>query len=185
MSDTIQIERIIRQKQTISGKCRPSELAPLADYLAGEEGEIRYSFSGTEVTDAAGGQKRCIRCIISGWFLVSDPLNLTSARHDIDIDSRLVVVRDESALPPLQFESDDEDYIVCAGEMNVLERVVEEILLSLPTAYMRGDEPRVKAVKSSSVAATQSATTTRAANGAVAKVSPFARLAELKKNSAK
>ncbi len=181
MSDTIQIERFARQKQTISGQCRPSELAPLADYLAAEEGEIRFSFRGSELTDAAGGQKRCIRCIILGWFLVSDPLNLKPARHDLDIDSRLVVVRDESALPPLQFESDDEDYIVCAGEMNVLERVAEEILLSLPTAFMRGDVPGVKSVRSSSDAATRTATTTGTANGAVVKISPFARLVELKK----
>ncbi len=181
MSDTIQIERFARQKQTISGQCRPRELAPLADFLAGEEGEIRFSFSGNEVTDAVGGQKRCIRCIISGWFVVSDPLNLKPTRHDIDIDSRLVVVHDESALPPLQFETDDEDYIVCAGEMNVLERVAEEILLSLPTAFIRGDESGLKAVKSGTDAATRSPKTIPAANSIVAKVSPFARLSELKK----
>ncbi len=181
MSNTIQIERFTRQKQTISGQCRPGELPPLTDYLADDTGEIRFSFSGSERTDAAGGQKQCIRCIISGWFLVSDPSDLQPVRHDIAIDSRLVVVRDESALPPLEFESDDEDYIVCAAEMNVLERVAEEVLLSLPTAFVSGVDPAVKTTKSGPIVASHAAKSERAANGASARVSPFARLAELKK----
>ena len=178
MSAIIQIERFTRQKQSISGHYAPAQLSGLVEFLAGGEGEILFSLSGSEATDLAGSQKRCVKCIISGWFLVTDPGTLKPVRHDLAIESRLVVVRDESALPPLELESEDEDYIICGTEMNVMERIQEEILLDLPSAIVRQPEAEGKSAKSAN-----SATAKVVIQGIVtnAKISPFARLAELKK----
>jgi uncharacterized metal-binding protein YceD (DUF177 family) len=175
MSATIQIERFTRQKQSISGQFAPANLPRLAEYLAGDEGEIRFSLTGNEVTDAAGSQKRRIKCIISGWFLVTDPGTLKPVRHELAIDSRLVVVKDESGLPPLELESEDEDYMICGSEMNVMERVEEEILLDLPSALAGHVEPAGKSAKPVGTAATASGSPPKS------KISPFAGLAEWKK----
>ena len=184
MSDTIQVDRFIRQKKTVSGQYAPRELAGLAEQLAGDEGEIRFTLTGSEAKDPAGGQKRRIRCIISGWFLVLDPVSVKPMRLDLDIESNLVVVKDESALPPLEFETEDEDYIVCAAEMNVMERVEEEILLDLPSALLK----RAGTVNKSATSKTNAKSpASPASDGSAtvdtctAKVSPFARLAVLKK----
>ena len=134
MSPSIQIDRFTRLKLTVSGQFSPTELPRLADFLAGMEGEINFELSGKLFADAAGSQKRLVKCIISGWFLLIDPATLQPIRHDVDIDSRLVIVSDESMLPALEAEADDEDYIVCGAEMDIRERVEEEILLDLPQA---------------------------------------------------
>ena len=179
MSAIIQVDRFTRQEQSISGYFAPGQLSRLAEYLAGEEGEIQFSLTGSEAADLAGSQKRCIKCTISGWFLVADPATLKPVRHVLAIESRLVVVKAESGLPPLELESEDEDYIVCGTEMNVLERVEEEILLDLPSALARHLEPAVKSMKSKAKSAKARAAPPGGATNA--RSSPFARLAELKK----
>lgn len=180
MSVVLQVERFARQNKSVSGHYAPRQLRRLAEYLAADEGEIHYSLSGSETTDLSGSQKRCIKCIISGWFLVADPRTLKPLRHDLSIESRLVVVQNESALPPLELESEDEDYIVCGAGMNVMDRIEEEILLDLPAALARRGEPAGKTVKVAVPAGKKidSVTPEVAAN---ARISPFARLAELKK----
>jgi uncharacterized metal-binding protein YceD (DUF177 family) len=175
MSAIIQVERFTRQRQSISGSYAPGQLRRLAEYLAGAEGEILFTLAGHEDTDISGSQKRRIKCIISGWFLVADPGNLKPARHDFAIESNLVVVRDESGLPPLELESEDEDYIVCTSEMNVMERIEEEILLDLPSALAM----QPKQVGKLAVFSTSNAD--MADNAPNARISPFARLAALKK----
>ncbi|MBL0122351.1 MAG: hypothetical protein IPP88_06335 [Betaproteobacteria bacterium] len=175
MSEIIQVERFTRQMQSISGTYAPGQLTRLAEYLAGADGEIRYALSGREVSELGGSQKRCIKCIISGWFLVTDPANLKPTKHHLAIESSLVVVRDESGLPPLELESEDEDYIVCWPEMNVMERVEEEILLDLPSALAISPQPPGKR---EGFASANAGTPDNAPN---ARVSPFAGLAELKR----
>ena len=181
MSLSIQIDRFTRLKQTISGHFAPTDLPRLVEFLAGDEGEIRFCLSGRLATDAAGSQKRHVKCIISGWFLLIDPTTLQPIRHDVDIDSRLVIVSDESMLPALEAEADDEDYIICGAEMDVRERVEEEILLDLPQAAVASlaSAGTTKAKCDSSVdlaARSEQATGTR--------ILPFAKLAEWK-NKAK
>lgn len=174
MSDTIQIDRFTRQGQSVSGQIAPQALPRLADYLAGDEGEIAFSLTGNLATDVTGSQKRSIKCIILGWFLLADPNTLKPLRHELAIVSRLVLVRNESELPPLEMESEDEDYIVCGADLDVMERVEEEILLDLPSAF-GGQVGQAKTAPAN--------TAVKAPNpGAVAgKISPFAELAELKK----
>jgi uncharacterized metal-binding protein YceD (DUF177 family) len=178
MSAIIQIDRFTRQSQFVSGKYAPGQLPRLAEHLAGEEGEILFSMTGSEITELAGSQKQRIKCIISGWFLVVDPGSLKPVRHDFAIESRLVLVKDESALPPLEFESEDEDYIICGPEMNVMDRIEEEILLDLPLAFAGRPEAGGKWPKSGAVKAVF------AGNGQNVRLSPFARLEELKAKKA-
>jgi uncharacterized metal-binding protein YceD (DUF177 family) len=175
MSEVIQIDRFTRQKMSVSGKYSPSQMARLADYLAGEEGEIRYALTGSEVTDLTGSQKRCVKCIISGWFLVTDPGTLKPVRHEVAIESRLVVVRDESALPPFELEAEDEDYIICGNEMRVMERVEEEILLDLPTVLAGNMEAAAGSARAAAGKHSLAGIATET------RKSPFAELAKLKK----
>lgn len=170
MATAIQIDRFTRLKQTVSGSFRPQQLPRLAEYLAGNEGEIHYSIAGNLDTDASGSQKRSVKCIISGWFLLADPLTLQPCRRDLSIESRLILVASEQDLPPLEMEADDEDFVVCGNELDVLETVEEEVLLDIAlTQTVKAGDGGKKASKSGAPG-----------KPAVEKISPFAKLAELK-----
>lgn len=174
MSPTVSIDRFTRQKQSLSGELAPGELPRLAEYLAGAEGRIAYELQGSETADRLGRQMKRLKCIISGWFLLIDGGSLKAFRHELAIESRLVVVRKESELPSLEAESDDEDYVVCPAEMDVVERIEEEILLNLPSNVVRsGDAPAVTAMNKGRGPKTAAAE--------VGAASPFAKLAGLKK----
>lgn len=176
MHQTIKVDSFTRLKHVCSGTVSPAALPRLTGYLASEDGEVSYAFTGNTRTDASGSQKNSIKCIIYGWFFLTDPNSLEPVRHDLQIESTLVVVKEESMLPPLDLETDDEDYIVCAGEMDLLERMEEEILLDLPaTAIQSGPSAAARkvAVKGNKASSAVPAVTK--------KNSPFAKLAELKK----
>ena len=183
MSLTINIDRFTRLKQSIAGKFSPQDLSGLVEYLAGGEGEINYSITGNLAVDLAGSQKRQVKCIIRGWFLLSDPVTLAAVRHMVDISSLLILVNDETELPPLEMESENEDFIVCGAKMDVAERIEEEILLSLPAhAVNRREmiESRVERAQGGG----KLALNTIVSKAPVAegnKIFPFAKLAELKK----
>jgi uncharacterized metal-binding protein YceD (DUF177 family) len=169
MADKIAIDRFTRLKQSVSGQFRPFELPRLVEFLPADSGEIQYSLAGSTAADATGRQTKRLKCIISGWFLLLDPVTLKPERFELSINSKLVVVATEAELPPLEAEADDEDYIVCAVEMDVRDLIEEEVLLDLP-----GNVVRVEAASAKSTKAGLRTTE-------VQKVSPFAKLATLKK----
>ena len=184
MTKTINIDRFTRLKQSINGKLDPQKLPRLAEYLAGEGGEINYSMAGNLALDPSGSQQRRVKCIIYGWFLLADPVTLASVRYALDVNSTLILVTDESALPPLEMESASEDYVICGAEMNIVERVEEEILLNLPAQAVNSREMIAshdgrKDGGAAGALKFANAPKTAAADGA--KLSPFARLAALKK----
>ena len=184
MSKTINIDRFTRLKQTISGKLDPQKLPRLAEYLAGEGGEINYSMTGNLAVDLSGSQERRVKCIIYGWFLLSDPVTLAAVRHTLDVSSALILVTDESELPPLEMESATEDYVICGAEMDILERVEEEILLSLPAQTVNRNEMIAShdAAKVGGAAGLPKiANVSRPAPADTTKISPFAKLSALKK----
>ena len=183
MSLTINIDRFTRLKQSIAGKFSPQDLTGLAEYLAGGEGEINYTITGNLNVDLAGGQVREVKCIIRGWFLLSDPVTLAAVRHMVDISSLLILVNDESELPPLEMESENADFIVCGAKMDVAERVEEEILLSLPAhAVNRRDMIESRGEREQGVGKlAMKAVMSKAPVADDNKISPFAKLAELKK----
>jgi hypothetical protein len=184
MSLTINVDRFTRLKQSVAGKFSPRDLPGLADYLAGDEGEISFSVSGNLVVDLSGGQVRRVTCIIYGWLLLFDPVTLLPLRHSLDMSSSLVLVKDESDLPPLEMESEGEDYIVCGINMDVAERIEEEILLSLPAHTVHRNETkdaRDERTHSASSKSAKSAQVNQQPAEQGKKISPFAKLVELKK----
>ena len=184
MSLIINVDRFTRLKQSVKGRFLPVDLPGLADLLAGSEGEITYSLNGNLFVSLSGEQQRRVKCIIFGWLLLFDPVTLAAVRHPLDIASTLVVVKDESDLPPMEMESEVEDFIVCGVNMDVAERVEEEILLSLPAHAVSREETndgRDERAKSVSNKLTKRATTIQEPPSAGKKISPFAKLVELKK----
>ena len=132
MTSKLNLERFIRQQQSISGDFLPMQLPRLTPFLTGKEGQIQYTVTGSETVDAAGRRARRLKCTISGWFLVADPESLEPQQYDLSIQSRLVLVNEESELPPLEDEPADEDYVTLGEEIDIQELIEEEILLDLP-----------------------------------------------------
>lgn len=177
----IAVDRFTRLKARTEGMFAPTDLPALADFLVSPEGEIRYQISGNLLTDQLSSQKRQLKCIISGWFHVADPVTLLPDQFVLDIESKLIVVSSESDLPPLEAEQDDEDYIVAGAEISVLDVVQEEILLALPADLPRRTPEDVRASAKDKLLAAKQPT---AKSDETAKPSPFAKLAALKvKNS--
>jgi uncharacterized protein len=187
----IAVDPLIRLNQVEDGVYLPMELPELADYLASSKGKIRYQISGNSLIDQLGRQKRRLKCIISGWFEVADAVTLLPVRFELNLTSSLVLVLTEEDLPPLEDESEDEDYIVCGADFDVLGRVQEEILLALPTntpMSMIKNNTSVTRQKSESLGLPKSyKKTIRVAGDAFVdegnekRLSPFASLASLKK----
>lgn len=170
MSNTILIGRFTQRNERVSGQFLPQALPRLRDFLAQVGGEICYTLQGAVRTNIVGSQQPVLECIISGWFFSVDPITLQAARFEVSSHSRLVLVKSESELPSLDAEADDEDYVVCGAEMDILERVEEEVLLALPTNLPMVSAENQRAKPTVTMAAPQ-------------QNSPFAELAKLKKSS--
>ena len=163
----------------------PEDAVALLEGMEGKQGEIRYNLSGHVTTDAAGGRRRRIKCTISGWFLLTDPVTFKPEPYELAINSTLVLVNGESELPPLEEEAEDEDYVVLGEELDVEELVEEEILLDLPFWVIAvGTDSKSKS-KSKQAKKVAKPTTVFSAAGlglvVETKLSPFAKLAGLKK----
>ncbi len=172
----LDIDQVTRLKKIVSGKVSPEALPRVLEYLAAPGGEIQYQISGALETDPMGRQIRRLRCIISGWFFLVDSHSMEASRFDLDIDSTLRLVADESELPPLEAEADDEDVIVAGKYMGLNERLEEEILLALPvTAVVPSANPR-------DTAASTGKRGSQSEELSSSRISPFAKLASLKKH---
>lgn len=166
----VNVDQLI--KQPVEGVISPTKFPELTEYLASSLGEICYRFEGKCLIDQFGRQKQQVKCIISGWFEVNDILTLLPSRFTCDIRNVLVLVSAEKELPPLQDEQEDEDYVVCGSEFNVLASIQEEILLALPINTPRSSSPNVKTKSPQKVKSV--------INQALP--SPFAKLVALKKS---
>jgi uncharacterized protein len=112
----------------LEGRLKPGELERLEDSLANGEGELRY-----RVTAQLDAQRRkVVSCIIEGFAFLTCQTSLEPFRHDISIEERLVLVDDESRLPPVEDESDTEDFIVADGPLDIRDLVEDAVLLALP-----------------------------------------------------
>lgn len=177
-------------RQSCAGVINPGDLPELRDFLTDSIGEIRYEFCGKILKDQVGRQKRLVKCIILGWFMIEDGLTSTPARFEVDIKSTLVLVSSELDLPPLEDETDNEDTIVCGKVFELANVVQEEILLALPV-----NTPRKLSAEAQKIHATELLKLSRelsspniAGYGAakveddLPSISPFAKLAMLKKS---
>lgn len=190
MVSKLNLERFTRQRQTISGDFEPTRLPRLKPFLAGKEGEIRYTVAGSEVADPSGRRVKRLKCIILGWFLVADPESLEPQHYDFSIKSNLVLVDEESQLPPLDEELPDEDYVALGQEIELEELIEEEILLDLPlwaiavTKQGKAKKAADGKAKSALKVAATNADLENVPAAVEKKVSPFLKLAALKNGAA-
>ncbi len=156
-----------RQKQTVEASIAPASLPRLRETLVFPEGELKCRIEGRLLTRPDGSQQQGVRCIITGWVTLQCQTTLKPLRHPLNIDRRLVLFDAESAMPPLEDEPDDEDYVVAGQELDLRGLVEDEVILDLPMFPRCADSD---AQASSDKGNTEGA-----------EVSPFAVLAALKK----
>lgn len=151
-----------RNGRKISGEVRFSELPRLQDVLEGPQGTLVYSVQGgidkqgmhfLAVAMAGECRLRCQRC-------------LNRLDYPLQLETR-VLLRDQASLDALEDDDEEFDSILADTQLDVLELLEDEILLSLPIA------PR------------HESGACKAAVGGIADDQakyPFAALAELKRN---
>ncbi|MBL8519634.1 MAG: DUF177 domain-containing protein [Betaproteobacteria bacterium] len=176
----LDVEQLARQRKNAEGTVAPGSLPRISEYLAAPGGEIQYQISCRTEIDSTGRQIKRLRCIISGWFFLTDPLTLEAGRFDLDIDSTLRLVASEADLPPLEAESDDEDVIVAGRQLDLIERLEEEILLTLPVTAVAGLRSGDLPVPGASESSKEPSR--KIPPGSDQRDSPFAKLATLKKH---
>jgi len=155
-------ERLATKPLVLEGTLKPEELERLEDSLANGDGELHY-----RITAGLDGQRRkVVSCIIKGFVFLTCQSSLEAFRHEISVDDRLVLVDEESQLPPVEEESDTEDYLVADEPLDIRDLVEDAVLLALPMV------PRKPGLQEA-----------REEDGkpAVEKPNPYAALASLKK----
>ena len=155
-------DRLSARPIEFNGTFRPADLERLEDTVANPEGELRYRI--TAVLDPH--RRKVASCIIEGFVFLTCQSSLEAFRHEVAISDRLVLVDDESQLPDVQEESDEEDYLVADEPLDIRDLVEDAVLLSLP---MVPRKPGLEIEKGA------------LGDPVPAKQSPFAALAELKK----
>ena len=155
-------DRLSERPQLFKGMFSPGELDRLEGSLANGEGELHY----TVTARLDNLRRRVVSCIIEGFVFLTCQSSLEAFRFAISVDDRLVLVGAESELPPVEEESETEDYLVVGEPLDIRDVVEDAVLLALPMVP-RKPGPDGQATKGREV---------------VRKESPFAALASLKKD---
>ena len=164
MADDLLIhpDRLSTKPLVLEGRFRTAELERLEDDLANSEGELRYRI----VAGLDPQRRKVVSCIIDGFVFLMCQNTLDAFRHEISLEEKLVLVDTEAQLPAIDQESDEEDYLVADGPLDIRDLVEDAVLLALP---MIPRKPGVEATKGGGGEAPP------------AKESPFAALASLKR----
>lgn len=121
-------ERIADKPIVFQGRIDLDDFPRLEESLANRDAQLDYT-----VTARLDKQRRkVVSCIIEGFVFLTCQTTLEAFRHEISIDDRLVLVDDEAQLPPIEKESDAEDYLVADEPLDVLDLVEDAVLLALP-----------------------------------------------------
>lgn len=168
ISPCIDLGRLTPKGTLFEGSFRPGDLENLAGELASPDGELRYrvraGFEGVE-----GARRGVVSCIIEGFVFLTCQSSFEAFRHEVRIDDRLVLVGSEAELPPIEEESDGEDFVVADPPIEVRALVEEAVMLSLPMVPRKpGAEPDARAQREGS-----------------GKPGPFEALARLRQKNAK
>ena len=121
-------ERLREIPQVFEGDLDLEEFPRLAESLA--EGGASLHYRVTAYLDKQ--RRKVVSCIIEGFVFLTCQSSLDDFRHAVAIDEKIVLVDRESELPPIEEESDAEDYLVADAPVDVLDLVEDAILLSLP-----------------------------------------------------
>ena len=130
MKDPYQVDpqRLSEKPLVLEGTFKPGELERLEDALANGEGELHY-----RITAGLDPQRRkVVSCIIKGFVFLTCQASLEAFRYEICVDDRLVLVDEESQLPPVDEECDKEDYLVADEPLDIRDLVEDAVLLALP-----------------------------------------------------
>ena len=71
-------------------------------------------------------------CIIEGFVFLLCQNTLEAFRHEVSINDRLILVEDGAALPSVEEEDENEDYVVADEPLDIRDLVEDAVLLSLP-----------------------------------------------------
>ena len=142
MTDELLIhpERLTERPLVFEGIAGLGELPGLEDSVANDDMEVRY----TVTARLDGHQRKVLSCIIEGFVFLTCQTTLEAFRHGISVRDQLVLVDSESELPPIEEESDAEDYMVADGPIDVLDLVEEELLLALPMVPRKPGLPQAE-----------------------------------------
>jgi uncharacterized protein len=121
-------ERVTEKPLEFEGKVDLEDFPRLAESLA--NGDLELTYRVTARLDKT--RRKVVSCIIEGFVFLTCQSTLEAFRHEISVDDRLVLVDDESRLPPIEEESDAEDYVVADEPLDVLDLVEDAVLLALP-----------------------------------------------------
>ncbi len=116
----------VRKAETHHGRIPLAELERLQDFLYANQGEILYQISGILDQD----NKPHLRIKVEGEIQLCCQRCLGSLLHNVDIDTFLLLVKTEDELI-LADEDDSVDALLATAELDVLDLIEEEIILSL------------------------------------------------------
>ena len=133
-------ERISAKPIVFEATATADDLPRLAGTLADGPSELRFRVAA--VLDSR--RRKVVSCIIDGFVFLTCQSTLEAFRQPISVDERLVLVDHESELPPIEEESDAEDYLVAGEPIRVLDLVEDAVLLAIPMVPRKPglDEPR-------------------------------------------
>jgi uncharacterized protein len=144
----IRPERLAEKPLVFKGTVAVDALPRLRDVVANAPGELRYTVTARQ--DAQ--RRKVVSCIIEGFVFLTCQSSLEDFRHGVSVDDRLVLVDSEAELPPIEEESDAEDYMVADGPLAILDLVEDAVLLCLPMVPRKpgleephGERPRGEA----------------------------------------
>jgi len=176
----VNADSFTRLKQIAEGTLAPGNMERLSEYLYAPEeapeeyapeGELHYRIRGSAPLGADGRETRRLALEVRGWVMLQDQVTLKPVRYEIKLAAKLVLARSEEEMPPLEAESDDEDYIVADREIDLAQLVEDEVILDLPM-LPGGDAAREMSDETGNEPD---------AAGQAKKPSPFAVLSALKK----
>ncbi len=119
-----------REGRVLEGTLAVSSLERLHDLLAEVSGEIVFRLQGCK---GKRGEPM-LHLQATGVLPLSCQRCLEAIRFDLDIDSRLELVPEDSELSQDELEDDTRDFLPVAGALEVAELVEDEVLLALPVA---------------------------------------------------
>ena len=121
-------DRITEKPTVFDGEVDLEDFPRLVESLANDRIDLKYKV----IARLDPQRRKVVSCIIEGFVFLTCQTTLEAFRHDISIEDRLVLVDDEAQLPPIEEESDAEDYLVADGPLDVLDLVEDAVLLALP-----------------------------------------------------
>ena len=107
-----------------------SDLLRAKDLVTPETGILNWRLSG----EISADKKARLHLSLTGNVAVPCQRCLEPMMIALSISSEFILVKDESEIPPEEDDVKDHDYLVAEAEMDVLQLVEDEILLTLPYA---------------------------------------------------